>query len=179
LILANGLLFFEAYNTFFPIKIPMPLPIEVVEQGLYHMDSGDLNVRLVDAFAKLEFMDAPESINRIVIRLLLVAMGLMWFIFYRLKQFTYNIRYGNIFELENINKLKHVSYGLFAIFVLSRVYVIRMTYYVREKIDFSTVELGREMYDTDYIFMVALLLWALAHVFMRGIEMKEDQDLTI
>lgn len=157
----------------------MPLPIEVIEDGVYHMDLEQLNVKIVDAYGHLEFIDASKSINEIAFRLLLITTGLMWFIFFKLKQFIFNIRYGNIFESENIKKLKHVSYGLFALFILSRVYMIRMSHYLKDKLDFSTIQLGKEIYDTDYIFMFALLLWALAHIFMRGIEMKEEQELTI
>ena len=178
-VIANLLLFVDGFDHYLPIKVSMPLPIDVNETGVFKMNEEDFNVKVVDAYGYLEFLDAPALINRITVRVVLVVLALAWFIVYRIKQFTSNIRYGVIFELENINKLKQVAYGLFALFICSRIYMQFMAQALNDKMEFSSITVGAKIYDTDGIFQVAILLWALAHIFMRGIEMKEEQELTI
>ena len=90
-----------------------------------------------------------------------------------------NIRHGIYFDIANINNLKHAAYGLTGLFVVSRAYMAALKNYLEQNLDFNTITVGGELYDTDAIILFALLLWVLAHVFVKGIEMKKEQDLTI
>lgn len=166
-------------NHEFAMIISMPIPIEVNEVGSFRLQNQDYNVQIIDAYGKLKFIDSPASVTIWTIRVLLLVAIIGWFILWRFKQFTYNIRYGKIFEIDNIQKLKHAAYGLVGLYLISRVYMGIMANKISKGLEVSSVTLGSKLYDTDAIFYIALILWALAHVFMKGIEMKEEQELTI
>jgi hypothetical protein len=167
------------YNHSLQMIIQMPIPIEVNEIGIMHLKNQDHNVQIVDAYGKLKFTDSPDFVTIWVIRVMLLVSLIGWFILWRFKQFTFNIRSGKIFELDNINKLKEAAYGLVGLYVITRIYMSILANEINQHLDLNSVTLGSKLLDTDAIIYIAIILWALAHIFMSGIEMREEQELTI
>lgn len=178
-LVANAIILFGDYTQEFQMRINMPVPIEVVETGVLHLDDGDLNVKIENAYGRLHFVDAPMFVTIKVIQILFFVMLIGWFITWKFRNFMKNIRNGLYFEIENINNLKHVSYGLVILFIMTRVYMWIMKNVLEKSLEFSSIKVGGDAYDTDAIIYVALLLWVLAHVFVKGIELKQEQELTI
>ena len=178
-VIANVIILFGNYTHEIQLRISMPVPVEVVETGVLHLDEGELNVRIEGAYGKLHLVDTPMHITKKVIKMLFFVMLIGWFITWKFRNFMRNIRNGYYFEIENINNLKHVSYGLLILYVMSRVYGWMLKIVLEKGLEFNSIVVGGDMYDTDAIIYVALLLWVIAHIFMKGIELKKEQDLTI
>lgn len=178
-ILANLVLLTDIFTEPIQLRISMPVPIEVLESGVLHLENSDLPVRIEQAYGKLHFVDTPIYITRMVVKLMLVVILIGWFITFKFRKFMRNLKNGLLFEIENINNLKHISYGLVALFVFSRVYMGMLKIMMEKQLEFSTIKIGGDAYNTDVIIEIALLLWVLAHVFVKGIEMKNEQELTI
>ena len=176
---ANAIILLGNYTHEIQMRISMPVPIEVVETGVLHLDNGDLDVRIENAYGRIHFVDTPMYITKRVIQMLLFVMLIGWFITWKFRNFMKNIRNGFYFEIENINNLKHVSYGLVILFVMTRLYMGILKVVMEKNLEFSSIKVGGDMYDTDAIIYVALLLWVLAHIFVKGIELKQEQELTI
>ncbi len=179
IVLVNLVLLTNIFTEPIQLRIEMPVPIEVIEGGVLHLESADLPVRIEEAYGKLYFVDTPIYITRIVAKLMLLAILIGWFITWKFRKFTRNLRHGLLFEIDNINNLKHAAYGLAGLFVFSRVYMGILKSMLEKQLDFESIIIGGEAYNTDSIILFALLLWVLAHVFVKGIEMKEEQELTI
>ena len=178
-LIANAIILFGNYTHEIQMRISMPVPIEVVETGVIHLDEGDLNVRIESAYGKLYFVNTPMHITKKVIKMLFFVMLIGWFITWKFRNFMRNIRNGFYFEVENINNLKHVSYGLVLLFVMSRAYVFILKNIMEKSLEFDSVIVGGDAFGTDAIIYVALLLWVIAHIFVKGIELKQEQELTI
>lgn len=178
-ILANLVLLTDIFTEPIQLRISMPVPIEVLESGVLHLENSDLPVRIEQAYGKLHFVDTPIYITRMVVKLMLVVILIGWFITFKFRKFMRNLKNGLLFEIENINNLKHISYGLVALFVFSRFYMGMLKIMMEKQLEFSTIKIGGDAYNTDVIIEIALLLWVLAHVFVKGIEMKNEQELTI
>ena len=161
------------------LRISMPVPIEVLEEGILHLDDAELTVKIDKAYGKLQFLAAPTYVVKIVLKTLLVIILIGWFIAWKFREFMRNLKEGLLFEIENINNLKHISYALVLLFVLSRAYVWAFKVNLEQQLTFNSIKIGGPTHDTDAIIILALVLWALAHVFVKGIEMKQEQDLTI
>lgn len=161
------------------LRAQMPVPIEVVEDGSLQLSNQDLTVRIEEAYGKLYFVDTPVFITKIVARILFVILLLTLFMTWRAKQFISNIKNGLVFERENILNLKQISYGLLGLWLATRVYVVMMYQFIVKHIEFDTIKIGTQIADYNELLISALLLWALAHVFIKGNEMKKEQELTI
>tara|TARA_R110002050_G_scaffold41242_1_gene100033 strand:+ start:24444 stop:25073 length:630 start_codon:yes stop_codon:yes gene_type:complete len=178
-IVENAIILFGNYSHEFQMIINLPVPIEVVETGVLHLDNGDFNVKIENAYGRLRFVDAPMFVTKKVIQLVLFFILIGWFITWKFRNFMKNIKNGRYFEIANINNLKHISYGLVMLYVTTRVYMGIMKNVVEKSLEFSSVTVGGDMYDTDVIIYAALMLWVLAHIFVKGIELKQEQELTI
>lgn len=178
-LVVNLILITDIFTDPIQLRISMPVPIEVVENGILHLEDADLTVRIEKAYGKIHFVDTPIYITRMTARMLILIVLIGWFITWKIKNFVTNLRNGLLFEIENINNLKHISYGLVLLFVLSRVYMEVLKAMLESQLEFSSIKVGGETYNTDIIIEIALLLWVLAHVFVKGVEMKNEQELTI
>ena len=178
-VIINLVLLTDIFTEPIQLRIEMPVPIEVVEDGTLHLENADLPVRIEEAYGKLYFVDTPIYVTRMVIKVMLIAILIGWFISWKFKRFTGNLRKGLLFEIDNINNLKHAAYGLTGLFLVSRIYMEGLKKYFEHQLEFDSIIIGGEAYNTDPIILFALLLWVLAHVFVKGIEMKKEQDLTI
>ena len=176
---ANFILLTDIFTDPIQLHLTMPIPIEVVEQGTLHVNNTDLPVKIQEAYGKLYLIDTPIYITRLVAKIMLAVILIGWFISWKFQKFTQNLKNGLVFEIDNINNLKHAAYGLVGLFVATRVYMGIFKKYAEQHFDFSTINVGGEAFNTDPIILFALLLWVLAHIFVKGIEMKQEQDLTI
>lgn len=179
ILIANIMYVTVGYDHNLPVQISMPIPVDVNEIGTVNIGEDVFNVQIVDAYGKMKFIDAPSIIMRWFVHVVLLTGLMGWFVIWRLKEFTYNIRNGKIFDLVNINKLKQVAYGLLALYITSRIYMGVLSIQFQNNLEMSSISLGSKLYDTDSIIIASVVLWALAHIFMKGVEMKQEQELTI
>jgi hypothetical protein len=48
-----------------------------------------------------------------------------------------------------------------------------------KRVEFDTITINYQLSDNSGLLIGALILWVLAHVFMKGVEMRKEQALTI
>ncbi len=177
----NLILLTDLFGEDVQLRVQMPVPIEVVEDGSVSLPNGDMTVRIEEAYGKLHLVDTPIFITRIVGRILFVMIMVGLYMTWRFKQFITNVKNGIVFETENINNLKQIAYGLLALWITTLVYM-EVVYQIFVKyIEFDSIIMGNEYerYEQNTMFFAALALWALAHILTKGVEMKKEQELTI
>jgi hypothetical protein len=157
----------------------MPVPIAVVEDGSVSLRNGDMTVRIEEAYGKLHLVDTPIFITRIVGRILFVMIVLVLYMTWRFKQFITNVKNGVVFETDNINNLKQIAYGLLALWITIKVYMEVVYQMFVKYLEFDSIIIGQNRYEMNNTLLAALALWALAHILMKGVEMKKEQELTI
>ena len=175
----NLVLLTDFFTEDMQLRVQMPVPIEVVEDGSVSLPNGDLTVRLEEAYGKLHLVDTPIFITRIVVRIIFVMVILGLYMNWRFKQFITNVKNGVVFERVNINNLKQIAYGLLALWITTLVYMEVVYQMFVKYIQFDSIIIGYERYEMNNTLIAALALWALAHILMKGVEMKKEQELTI
>lgn len=163
----------------FQLRVQLPITFDVNETGSVNLYGSSNEIRIEEATGQMHVVDTPLRFSKIVLRFLFVVVLLVLFMTWKFKRFITNIKHGEIFTIENINNLKHLAYGLLALWLVMRVYLALMYYLMVDRLDFSTISMNYELIDDSSLLIGALLLWVLAHVFMKGVEMKEEQELTI
>jgi hypothetical protein len=103
----------------------------------------------------------------------------MFYILWTFRQFVAQVRKGKIFTIDNILSLQNISYVLVGFWVYVIV-VRRLTYYyLKPAIDIENVEFVSDFNNYPWMLLAALFLWVLSHIFLRGLRLQEDQDLTV
>lgn len=175
----NLVLLTDIFGEDVQLRVKMPVPIEVVEDGSVSLPNGELTVRIEEAYGNLYLVDTPIFVTRIVARILFVMIMLGLYMIWRFKQFIGNIKNGVVFETENINNLKQIAYGLLALWITIKIYMEVVYQTFVKYLDFDSIIIGHQRYEMNNTLLAALALWALAHILMKGVEMKKEQELTI
>ncbi len=178
-LIVNVILLTDVFSEDTQLRIQMPVPVEVVEDGNFSIPGSSLTVRIEEAYGKLYFVDTPIFITKTVARILLVVIGLGLFITWKFKLFITNLKNGLLFEIQNINNLKHMAYAIVGLWLVTRIYMGILYRIVVSRLDFDSIIIGDQVNDFDDMLIVALILWVLSHVFIKGVEMKKEQELTI
>ena len=101
------------------------------------------------------------------------------YIFILFKNFISNVYRGIIFERYNIRMLKKMAYGLAGLWLFANIYSQLFYYLVAKKIEFEHLEISGEISSFGGILLAALFLWVLSHIFMTGVKLREEQELTV
>jgi hypothetical protein len=90
-----------------------------------------------------------------------------------------NVKNGEVFTIRNISLLKRLAYGIAGFWLFTVVYT-QLAYHVMAKyLQFENVRITNEIPSYSGILMAALFLWMLAHIFITGVKLKQENDLTI
>ena len=161
------------------LHVQLPGQISYIETGIMSYAGGDIKVELVEANARVHFFNTPTPLARNFALVLIGVCALTFFLLWTFRQFIVNVRKGFVFSIRNIILLQRISYTLVGFWVLMIVYM-RVTYYlISARIDMENVEIVSEFNNYPGILLAALFIWVLSHIFIRGLKLKEEQDLTI
>lgn len=174
-----NLIFLTDVDVNFQLRVQMPFPIEVVEDGKMYLADGVQTVRIEEAYGKLYLVDTPFFITKIVARILFVVLMLGLFMTWRFKQLITNLKNGLFFVIENVLSIKQIAYGMLALWVTTRLYMEIVNRLLVKVVEFDSVIIGTQRADYDFMLQLALVLWVMAHVFGKGIELRDYKDLTI
>ena len=177
--IANLLIETKFIGSDFQLRISLPVNFDVSETGTAYLYGVPNDIRIEEATGKMHIVDTPIQFSKIVLRVLFVVSALGLFMTWKFKLFIGNIKVGRIFEADNINNLKHIAYGLLILWLITKVYMTLLYRTMVKYVEFDSIHFRNEVTDASGLILAALLLWILAHVFMKGVEMKEEQELTI
>lgn len=173
------LLYTDVFGNDLQLHIDLPGEVSFCNTGTLEYDGGIVEVELVEARTKIHFINTPTSLAR---QFILILLGVCAFIFYILltfQQFFARVRKGEVFSIDNILRLQNISYVLLGFWVYFLLYRHLTYHYITTRLDFENVEIIKEIDSQPWILLLALFIWVLSHVFLRGLRLKEEQDLTI
>ena len=156
-----------------------PVEIDFLEKGSLEINDQIVEVEFVEASSKIHFINTPRFIaNKIAFAMLVVSIGFLYLLLI-FKKFIKNVKSGNTFNIDNINILKKLSYGLVALWFFTNVYMFLFYHYIGTRIEMDGVRISSNLNDYSGILFAALLIWVIAHIFIKGLELQEEKDLTI
>ena len=179
-IVFNVLLYTDFFGSDMQLHTQLPVKVDFLETGNLHLNNQDLKVELVEASTKIHFFNTPTFIAKkvgIAILIMILIVGYTTWIF---SQFIANVERGIIFTIDNINLLKKLAYALVGFWLFTLVYSQLFYYYIAQHLEFENVKIGSNevTIDSNMLF-VALFIWVLAHIFIKGVQLQQEKDLTI
>ncbi len=175
----NILLYTDVLGEDVQLHIELPGTIDLKETGYFNLPDQKVEVELVEVSGKIHFINTPPKITRKLMPVIFIAIGFVGFLTWTFRKFIKNVKDGNIFTLKNIALLKRIAYGLVAFWLFEVIYMRIAFYYISQKLEFENLQVRSEFTDQSWVLFVALLIWVLAHIFMTGVKLKEEADLTI
>ncbi len=178
-ILVAVLLFSEL--EFLQLHVGIPVEVNVIEKGTLDLNmlSSLANVKLVEMTGNVHFIDTPPEVGRVYGVIIFSIVILFLYIFLIFKRFIGNVYDGLYFDLRNISLLKRISYALVIIWIYLVFYAYFQYYFLVINMNFDTVEFTSDVNTYPVILVVALIIWVLSHVFMKGCELQEEHNSTI
>jgi hypothetical protein len=157
----------------------LPAHVNMAERGIFEIDEQEIQIQIVNAQAYIRFNNAPNKMIIFIILYSYPMIGTVVFILFVFKRFLTNVKKGLIFDIRNIKLLKIISYGLLAYWVLSLISYQIGYFYVEDIIKIPGVELTNSFDISLPVLFVAAFIWVLSHVFIAGIKLQEENELTI
>lgn len=75
--------------------------------------------------------------------------------------------------------LQKLAYTLVALWLFTVIYMRLAYYYIAKNLEFESVLITDEIPNYTGILFAVLFIWVLAHIFITGVKLQEEQDLTI
>ncbi|NQU32335.1 MAG: DUF2975 domain-containing protein [Bacteroidetes bacterium] len=179
LFVVGALLFFDLNDL--QLHVGIPVSINVIEKGTLDLNilSNITSVELTGMTGKVHFIDTPPEVGRVYALFIFSIMLLFLYIFLTFKRFITNVYNGMHFDMKNISLLKRISYTLVVIWVFSVFYAYFQYYFLVINMNFNTVEFTSDVQTSPENLLVALFIWVLSHIFMKGCELQEENQLTV
>ena len=172
----------SAFNLFhddLQLHTQFPVKVDFKEIGTLTVEGANLDVAFVNATTKIHILNTPTHIANKIGLALLIVIPIIWYLTFIFRRFMVNVKNGQTFTISNIKILKHIAYGLVALWLLTLIYLRMMYYYIGKNVEFENISISNEFIDIDGVLIGAIFIWILAHIFETGLKLQQEKDLTI
>jgi len=136
----------------------------------------DYRIPLIQYKKAIDIQYLPLLFQILIGIYLTIGGILIFFMFYQFKLFISNVLKEKYFDFENVVFLKRISYVFVGIWFLKLI-PISIKYYLIYTIEPIKMD-PKEGFNLSFIFL-ALIIWMLAFIFQKGVELKDENKLTI
>lgn len=142
------------------------------------IDDKEIPVHVSKVIVNIHLSDLSKEFLKLFFFLTLVANALVIYVLFCIKAILWNVRQKRIFTLENADKLLFAGYGLAMVWMLHDVvlpYVVKSHFNIETPwtIGISSTFLTNNLLITVMVFLV------LAQIFKAGINLQNENELTI
>lgn len=178
-IVTGVLVFINFFGDELDLQVRLPVAFNTNLNGVLIGENSSTEVQLVEAYGEIKFPGTPPEIARSFMLPLMIVVGAMYFMLFIIRKFMWSVNRGVIFETKNIRRLRILALSLLAFWFLWHVYdfVVRVT--IARNLHFGTIEFTNNTQSHAVLLIFSLVLWALSHIFLRGLKLEEENSLTI
>ena len=175
----NIAVFTEVIGDKMQLHVDLPVEASYTEKGSLEVFGETQEVEFVEAFGKIHFINTNPDLAKWIGGVLMIIIIISLYIFTMFRRFIGNVYRGYIFEEYNIRMLKKMAYGLVGLWIFTIIYKPVFYYLIVKNIEFEHLKFTENFNTNGVILMVALLLWVLSHIFMYGVKLQKEQELTV
>lgn len=163
------------------LQVGIPVIAELKEVGTLDSEfvPNLVNVELNDITGRIQFLNTPVELARIYSVFMMTIMVLALYILVTFKRFITNVYNGVYFSPKNISQLKHISYTVVLIWIFVVFYGYFQYFFIANNLVFDNIEFTSNVEVYPGILIFALVIWVLSHIFQKGSELQEEQNLTV
>lgn len=158
-----------------------PIEFSVNEEGTAAFDS-DQTVPVQINNAKGYFrIDRPIPTTLIVVFFLmnLVVSGLILWVIYVLWKIVQSVQQKNPFIVLNGRRLRIIAFSMIGIELSQGLANLIKMLYLAPRLQFETIIIQSKIHVSFHVIVAGLVILVIAEAFRIGVEMKEEQELTV
>jgi len=158
-----------------------PIEFSVNEEGTATFDS-DQTVPVQINNAKGYFrIDRPIPTTLIVVFFLmnLVVSGLILWVIYVLWKIVQSVQQKNPFIVLNGRRLRIIAFSMIGIELSQGLANLIKMLYLAPRLQFETIIIQSKIHVSFHVIVAGLVILVIAEAFRIGVEMKEEQELTV
>lgn len=158
-----------------------PIEFSVNEEGTATFDS-DQTVPVQINNAKGYFrIDRPIPTTLIVVFFLmnLVVSGLILWVIYVLWKIVQSVKQKNPFIVLNGRRLRIIAFSMIGIELSQGLANLIKMLYLEPRLQFETIIIQSKIHVSFHVIVAGLVILVIAEAFRIGVEMKEEQELTV
>lgn len=175
----NVMLYTEFFGNDLQLHTRFPVKVNILETGSLYLSGTNINVELVEGVTKIHFINTPLFLARWIGTALMLACFIILYTAFSFRKFVSNVKKRVIFVEDNIQHLKNMAYSLLALWFFTIVYMRILFQVIGSKLEFEHVAITEDYPNFAGILMAALFIWILSHIFMTGVKLQEEQNLTV
>ena len=175
----NVLLYTNFFGNNMQLHVQFPVKIDLLETGILSIGGQDVKIEFVEASSKIHFFNTPSFIARKAGFAILIVTSFIIYLLWIFRKFIKNVKDGLTFNIENIGLLKNLSYGLVGLWLFSVIYMQLLYHYIAKNIEMAHVHISNDFTNQSSVLFLALFIWVLAHIFITGLKLQDEQDLTV
>lgn len=175
----NIMLYTDFFGNDLQLHTRFPVKVNILEEGNLYLNNTNIKVELVEGITKIHFFNTPLFLARWIGTALMMAIFIILYAMFSFRKFIINVKKHLIFLEENIQHLKNMAYAILALWIFTIVYMRIMYQTIAKHIEFKHVEIVDDFPNFAGLLMAALFIWVLSHIFMRGVKLQDEQNLTV
>ncbi len=175
----NVLLHTNFFGNDLQLHINFPTKINVLETGFLYLNNTNIKIEFVEASSKIHFFNTPLFLAQYIGVAMLAVIGVAFYMTYVFRKFVTNVRLKKIFEITNIRLLQNLAYAIFSFWIFALIYARILYYYLSANLEMENVTISDDFPNYAGFPLLALFIWVLSHIFIHGVKLQEDKDLTI
>ncbi len=160
----------------------LPVNIKILETGELHHGDKNFTLKLKTTTENIEVVNPPRFITKksalVNLLIFIISLYLIWIF----RKFVKNVKSGETFSIKNISLLKRISYVLVGSWFVKIIYVQYLYFYITGHIKLDQVKILSSgfLYNLNLdLLWQALIIWVLAHIFITGLKLQQEKELTI
>lgn len=178
-IVFNILLFTDFFGNDLQLHTRFPVKVNILEEGFLYLNDTNIKVELVEGITQIHFFNTPMFLARWIGTALIMAIFFITYIMFSFRRFIINVKKQLIFTEDNIQHLKNIAYAILGLWIFTIVYMRIMYQAVAKHVEFKHVEILNDYPNFAGLLMAALFIWVLSHIFMTGVKLQDEQNLTV
>lgn len=179
IVIFNIMLFTDFFGNDLQLHTRFPVKVNILEVGNLYLNNTNIKVELVEGVTQIHFFNTPMILARwIGTALLMVSLVALYAIF-SFRKFIINVKNQLIFLEENIQHLKNIAYAILILWIFTIIYMRIMYQSIAKHVEFEHVEILNDFPNFAGLLMAALFIWVLSHIFMTGVKLQDEQNLTV
>jgi hypothetical protein len=180
-IFAVGLAFALIFKMIGPtqLNVGIPVSVDILEKGSLALDGSIIQTQFVEMMGKIHFVDTPLFLGQVYGIFMLIMLGMFYFMFFTFRKFIINVYRGRFFDLGNTKLLKRIAYSFAIVWAFTAFYAYFQYFYIVKNLSYHSVEISANIETYPVVLLVGLFIWVLSHIFQKGVELQEENNLTV
>jgi hypothetical protein len=161
------------------LNVPLSFHFDLPEKGIVNLSGSAFEVELGKSIGQFHFNNLPQSLYMYLLLCILPVFCGLVYLLWLLKKFLYNVHIGKVFTMENAIGLKKISILILLGWAYNMIGTIIFYYIFIEKMVFKQVKFGLHIDFYGSTLFFGLFFLVLSLIFQKGIELDEENRLTI